>query len=150
MAERLSVGNRQRERYAREGVDLSLSTLADQVGACAAALRPLHALIQAHVLAAERLALTPPCRSSRKARRRPAESGCMSATIGRLAARILRRRYSTPHAIERGSIPSSTRRTTPEFCKGTRSTATIAGRRHRDGVFVYIQADAAPRPVSYA
>ena len=27
--------NRQSERYAREGVDLSLSTLADQVGACA-------------------------------------------------------------------------------------------------------------------
>ncbi len=47
--------NRQSERYAREGVDLSLSTLADQVGACAAALAPLHALIEAHVLAAERL-----------------------------------------------------------------------------------------------
>ena len=47
--------NRQSERYAREGVDLSLSTLADQVGACAAALRPLHALIEAHVLGAERL-----------------------------------------------------------------------------------------------
>jgi transposase len=47
--------NRQSERYAREGVELSLSTLADQVGACAAALRPLHALIEAHVLSAERL-----------------------------------------------------------------------------------------------
>jgi transposase len=47
--------NRQSERYACEGVDLSLSTLADQVGACAAALRPLHGLIEAHVLAAERL-----------------------------------------------------------------------------------------------
>ena len=47
--------NRQRDRYAREGVDLSLSTLADQVGACAAALRPLYLLIEAHVLAAERL-----------------------------------------------------------------------------------------------
>ena len=47
--------NRQRDRYAREGVELSLSTLADQVGACAAALRPLHLLIEAHVLAAERL-----------------------------------------------------------------------------------------------
>ena len=33
--------NRQRDRYAREGVELSLSTLADQVGACAAALRAL-------------------------------------------------------------------------------------------------------------
>ena len=47
--------NRQSERYAREGIELSLSTLADQVGACAAVLKPLHALIEAHVLAAERL-----------------------------------------------------------------------------------------------
>ena len=47
--------NRQAERFAREGVDLSLSTLADQVGAAAAALAPLHALIEAHVMAAERL-----------------------------------------------------------------------------------------------
>jgi transposase len=47
--------NRQSERYAREGVELSLSTLADQVGACAAALGPLHALIERHVLAGDRL-----------------------------------------------------------------------------------------------
>ncbi|MER9587128.1 IS66 family transposase [Mesorhizobium sp. M0276] len=47
--------NRQSERYAREGIDLSLSTLADQVGACTAALKPVHALIETHVLAAERL-----------------------------------------------------------------------------------------------
>ena len=47
--------NRQSERFAQEGIALSVSTLADQVGACAAALRPLHGLIEAHVLAAERL-----------------------------------------------------------------------------------------------
>jgi transposase len=47
--------NRQSERYAREGIDLSLSTLADQVGACAAAMKPIHSLIEAHVLTAERL-----------------------------------------------------------------------------------------------
>ncbi len=47
--------NRQAERYAREGVDLSLSTLADQIGTCAIALQPIHDLIRAHVLAAERL-----------------------------------------------------------------------------------------------
>src|SRR5260221_8920332 len=47
--------NRQSERYAREGIDLSVSTLADQVGACAMVVRPLHALIEAHVLAAARL-----------------------------------------------------------------------------------------------
>jgi transposase len=47
--------NRQAERYAKEGVPLSLSTLADQVGACAAVLMPLFQRIEAHVLAAERL-----------------------------------------------------------------------------------------------
>src|SRR5215204_1520621 len=47
--------NRQAERYRREGVDLSLSTLADQVGGCAVLLRPLYDLIRAHVLAAPRM-----------------------------------------------------------------------------------------------
>jgi len=47
--------NRQAERYAREGVPLSLSTLADQVGASCAVLEPLLRRIEAHVFAAERL-----------------------------------------------------------------------------------------------
>jgi len=47
--------NRQAERYEREGVALSLSTLADQVGAACLALDPLLRRLQAHVLAAERL-----------------------------------------------------------------------------------------------
>lgn len=47
--------HRQAERYAKEGVEISLSTLADQVGACAMALQPIHDLIRAHVLGAERL-----------------------------------------------------------------------------------------------
>jgi transposase len=47
--------NRQSERYAREGVDLDLSTLADLVGTAAAVLAPLHELIRQHVLGAERL-----------------------------------------------------------------------------------------------
>ncbi len=47
--------NRQSERYRREGIDLSVSTLADQVGACTDVLAPLHGLIEAHVLSAERL-----------------------------------------------------------------------------------------------
>ena len=47
--------NRQAERYAREGVPLALSTLADQVGAGCAALEPLLRRIEAHVFAAERL-----------------------------------------------------------------------------------------------
>jgi len=41
--------------FAREGVDLDTSTLADWVGACTATLAPLTALIRAHVLAAGRL-----------------------------------------------------------------------------------------------
>jgi transposase len=47
--------NRQAERFAREGVELSLSTLADLVGHAAVALQPIHALIESHVLAAHRL-----------------------------------------------------------------------------------------------
>jgi transposase len=47
--------NRQSEQFAREGVDLSVSTMADHVGACAAALLPLAEIIKAHVFAAERI-----------------------------------------------------------------------------------------------
>jgi transposase len=47
--------NRQAERYAREGVPLSLSTLADQVGACCAVLGPALRRVEAHVFAADRL-----------------------------------------------------------------------------------------------
>ena len=47
--------NRQSETYAREGVDLDVSTLADWVGACTATLAPLTALIRAHVMAGARV-----------------------------------------------------------------------------------------------
>jgi len=47
--------NRQSERIAREGVDLSLSTLADLIGHACVALTPIHALIARHVLDAGRL-----------------------------------------------------------------------------------------------
>lgn len=47
--------NRQAERYAKEGVPISLSTLADQVGGCTAALAPLFKRLEAYVLSAERL-----------------------------------------------------------------------------------------------
>jgi transposase len=47
--------NRQAERYAKEGVPLSLSTLADQVGACCTVLAPIFKRIEAHVFAAARL-----------------------------------------------------------------------------------------------
>jgi len=47
--------NRQSEHYAREGIELSVSTMADHVGACAATLRPLYEVIKGHVFAAERI-----------------------------------------------------------------------------------------------
>ena len=47
--------NRQSDRFACEGVELSVSTMADHVGACAANLLPLYELIKAHVFAAERV-----------------------------------------------------------------------------------------------
>ena len=47
--------NRQAERYALEGVPIALSTMADAVGSVCAALAPILRLVEAHVLAAERL-----------------------------------------------------------------------------------------------
>lgn len=47
--------NRQAERFTREGVPLSVSTLADQVGAASFALMPIFRLIEAHVFAAQRV-----------------------------------------------------------------------------------------------
>ncbi len=47
--------NRQSERIAREGIDLSLSTLADLIGHICVALAPIHGLIKRHVLDGGRL-----------------------------------------------------------------------------------------------
>ena len=47
--------NRQSEHYAREGIELSVSTMADHVGACAATLTPLYELVKAHVFVGERI-----------------------------------------------------------------------------------------------
>jgi transposase/uncharacterized protein with PIN domain len=47
--------NRQAERFRAEGIDLALSTLADQVGHAAFVGLPMYRLLEAYVLAAERL-----------------------------------------------------------------------------------------------
>lgn len=47
--------NRQSQRFKCEGIDLGVSTLADQIGAGVFAAMPLYRLIEAHVLAGERL-----------------------------------------------------------------------------------------------
>ena len=77
--------NRQAEGYAKEGVPISLSTLADQVGGCTAALMPLFKRLDAYVLSAERLnmATTPGCRFWPRARPTPAGSGSMLGTTSR-------------------------------------------------------------------
>ena len=47
--------NRQAERYALEGAPIALSTMADAVGTVCAALDPLRRLVEARVMAADRL-----------------------------------------------------------------------------------------------
>jgi transposase len=47
--------NRQSNTYAREGIEIDVSTLADRVGACVVALEPLIEAIRTHVMRAERI-----------------------------------------------------------------------------------------------
>ena len=47
--------NRQSDAFAREGIAIDTSTLADRVGACAVALAPIVDAIRRHVLAADRI-----------------------------------------------------------------------------------------------
>ena len=124
--------NRQAERYTREGVPLSLSTLADQVGACCAVLTPLLRRVEAHVFAAERLhgddttvpvlakgktdtgrLWTPAC----------AGAGSMFATIVRSAGPTRRRRSFITHAIAAASIRRRILPTMPGSSKPTPSAA---------------------------
>jgi hypothetical protein len=114
--------NRQADRYAREGVPLSLSTLADQVGACVAVLAPLLRRVEGHVFAAERLhgddTTVPVLARGRcspgagarqgpvlaRGRRSPVAHGRMYAMTGRLPAPPRRRRCSTIRAIAGATI----------------------------------------------
>jgi transposase len=119
--------NRQSERYRREGIDLSVSTLADQVGACTAALRPLHALIERHVLAAERLHgddTTVPILA--KGKTVTGRIWIMSVTTGPLAVTHRRRRSITPRAIESTSIPCSIFKPSPASCRPTPIAGTMS------------------------
>jgi transposase len=94
--------NRQSEQYAREGIELSVSTMADHVGACAATLRPLYELIRTHVFAAERVhGDDTAVRCWRRERPAPGGSGPMSAMTVPSAAR--RRRPPCGIALDRKS-----------------------------------------------
>jgi transposase len=96
--------NRQSVVYAREGVDLDVSTLADWVGAAAATLMPLVEVIRAHVFSAERIHAddtTVPVLAKGKTRTGRlwtpafAGAGSMCATTGRLGVAIRRRSSSS-------------------------------------------------------
>ena len=107
--------NRQADRYAREGVPLSLSTLADQVGGCCAVLAPLIWRIERHVLAAERVHsddTTVP--AWLRARPTLGDVGFTCATTVRLAVPIRRRRCFSIRAIVGPSTPSGIWRTLPD------------------------------------
>ena len=118
--------NRQSERYAREGIDLSVSTLADQVGACAMVVRPLHALIEAHVLAAARLHgddTTVPILAKGKT-----VKGCIwtCATTGHLGDATLRPRCIMPRGTGGMNIRSGIFETSRAFCRPTPMTGTMS------------------------
>ena len=116
--------NRQAERYAKEGVPISLSTLADQVGGCTAALAPLFKRLEAYVLSAERFTGTAPrFRSWPKARPTPAGSGSMCATTSLLAGRRRRGLCSITRVTGPASIP---RRIWPPTAESSRPTPTAA------------------------
>jgi hypothetical protein len=107
--------NRQSERFFREGIDLSVSTLADWVGACTPVLSPLVTLIQAHVLAADRLhgdETTVPVLAKDKTP--PVDCGPMCATTSRSAVRR-RRRSSTTRATAPASIRAAISRASTHY-----------------------------------
>jgi transposase len=126
---------RQAEIYAREGVDLDRTLLAQWVASATALLTPLTDALRAHVLAAD--LCTPTIRRFRcsrpgAARPRPVGFGRMCATRGQQPAR-LRRRSGLPSApIARASIHSNIYKTSAAFCKSTgmqasRKSTTAAG-----------------------
>ena len=87
--------NRQAERNGREGVPLSLSTLADQVGAGCAALEPLLRRREAHVVAADHFhgdeTAVPVLAKGKTARRRSIVAALTPSTSARPALSSLSR-----------------------------------------------------------
>jgi transposase len=89
--------NRQSETFAREGIDLDVSTLA-----------PLVTLIRTHVMAAACTATIRPCPCWRKARPLPGDYGPMCAMTAPSPAPRHRRQFFTTHATAAGRTPGST------------------------------------------
>jgi len=117
--------NRQAERYALEGVPIALSTTADAVGAVCAALDPLRRLVEAHVMAAERLHgddTTVPVLAQGKT-----DTGRLWTYVrddSRTPAPTLRRRSSTTRETVAANIRRRIWPATPASCKPTPMRAT--------------------------
>jgi transposase len=100
---------RQSEIYAREGIDLSRSTLAGWVGAASELLAPLVDQIRSHVMAGSKIhAHDPPLRCPLPATARPRRPGCGPVrVIGLPAIRPHRRCGSHIPKIVRANIRAS-------------------------------------------
>lgn len=109
---------RQAEIYARSGIDLDRSTLADWVGQCARLLRPLVDALGAHVMAAARVHAddtTVPVLDPGRGRTKacpcegggPADCGATRGMTGPLRARRRRRCCIAIAPIERANIRGS-------------------------------------------
>jgi len=105
--------NRQSESFAREGIDLDVSTLADWVGACAATLSPLVELIRAHVFSAAR---------------RPMPMADTATSTKRTEGRG---RLPRPRAGAMGAASSSCSPISPRLPRRGRRRNTLPGRRWR-------------------
>jgi transposase len=112
--------NRQAERYAKEGVPLSLSTLADQGGPAVRCWnRSSGVLKPTSSQPNDCMATTPRCRSWPRARPTPGDVGFTCATIARSAAPCRRRRCSITRATAPASIPRRISPTTLGFSRPT-------------------------------
>jgi Transposase IS66 family len=94
--------NRESDQFAREGVELSVSTMADHVGAYTAVLLPLYELVKAHVFAAERIHgddTTVPVLAKVKTRTGGCGPTCVTIVSFSILSRMIRRRRSRDHII---------------------------------------------------
>jgi len=101
---------RQSEIYAREGVDLSRSTMPDWIGKASTLLEPLLVKLQEHVFAGHRLHGDDTvflCWSLEGTRPRLADCGPMFATVVPTVTRHHRQPATSSVRIVRGNIPSS-------------------------------------------
>ena len=119
--------NRQADRYALEGAPIALSTMVDAVGAVSTALDPLRRLIEAHVMAAERLHgddTTVPVLT--KGKTDTGRLWIFVRDVGHSAAPGRRRRSSTTHGTGAASIRRRISRAMSAFCRRTPMTATTS------------------------